>query len=176
MAGANLPIIFGGLVGGLVVIHYGYNAVKSAGGAIQTAGPSPSSSTSSTTGKAVAPTSASEHAFIVALLATMGAPTTSANVDSLTSWIQREDNWTAGPPDGGAFTHNPLNMEDAAGESGWSLPSAAVGVAETAARIVSGYPCISAALKSGKGLCGQCASDFSKWSGGGYSNPCGTTG
>ncbi len=171
---ANLPLIFGALVAGMVVIHYGVAAIKQAGPGIQSAGPSPSSSTSSspTTGKGVTPTNASETAFIHALLATIGAPATTANVNSLTSWFQHEQQWDAGPPDGGAYTHNPLNMEDAKGESGWALPSAAVGVAETAARIISGYPCIAAALRSGKGLCGQCASEFSTWSGGGYSSPC----
>jgi hypothetical protein len=127
------------------------------------------------------PANASEKAFWTAVLAGIGAPPTSQNINSLTAWRTKESPWNAQPPDGALYTHNPLNTTmPGFGATGnvnsvgvKIYPTPADGVAATVATL-HGYPSILMALRSGRGLCGNpsLAGDFSKWSGGGYSSVC----
>lgn len=128
-------------------------------------------------GNTRAPASRSEADWIKTLLHVLGAPETPANVNSLAAWIRHESTWT--DQWGGAlWTNNPLNTtQPASGATNWfngikKYPTAAIGIAATAATIVN-YPQILSALRSGNGICGgNLASNFSTWSGGGYSRVC----
>jgi len=127
----------------------------------------------------VGPSSDSEKAWIVALLTSMGAPSTTANINSLSAWFAREGPWGTQGGNG----NNPLNtsITGLPGYEGkWSLApvvsiyaTASDGIAATVATL-HGYPEIVAALRSGQGLCGNesVASELSEWSGGGYSQVC----
>jgi hypothetical protein len=143
--------------------------------------PAPSStSTSSSPGSpssnAPAPTDASETAFIDAVLKGLGAPTSTANVNSLAAWFRHEfPSWpplaannpmASTQPMPGSTTYNSAGVQN--------YPNAQEGVQATVNTLTNGnYPCIVAALKSGNGLCGsQCAQNFLTWSGGGYSSVC----
>lgn len=129
-------------------------------------------------GAAKAPANDSEKAFFTAVLEAIGAPASQANLDSMYSWALREEpTWP--PP----AAYNPLNttqnMPGATVLPGVSVPikqyaSAQQGVQATALTLQNGYPGIVAALKSGKGLCGQSqlAREFLTWSGNGYSSVC----
>lgn len=141
----------------------------------------PNNVSSSGTGPAgsvngAAPTNASQKAWFTALLKAIGAPVTTANLNSLASWYKHENgSW---PP---AASNNPLN-------STLSMPGAttfnSVGVRNYAssqqgvtatAQTLNGYPAIVAALKTGNGLCGATSTlsaAFHLWSGGGYSSVC----
>jgi hypothetical protein len=126
-----------------------------------------------------APASGSEKAFIVALLTSMGAPSTDANIQSLSAWFAREGPWGTQGENG----NNPLNtsITGLPGYEGkWSLApvvsiyaTASDGIGATVATLKD-YPEIMAALRSGKGLCGNesVAGELSTWSGGGYSQVC----
>jgi len=125
----------------------------------------------------VAPVNASETAWIVALLASIGAPPTKVNINSIAGWIQHESSWNASPPDGAQYTNNPLNTTEP-GFGGTSInsvgvkryPTVAQGIGATVAAMENGdYSDILAALRSGKGLTGSYAG-LSTWSGGGYSS------
>ena len=118
-----------------------------------------------------------ERAFIGAVLAGLGAPATGADVSSLAAWSGRE--FSSWPP---AAAWNPMASEmrepgsadfNSAGVQNYV--SAAQGAQATAATLAGGrYPRIVAALKSGRGLCGDSslAAEFLTWSGGGYSGVC----
>jgi hypothetical protein len=122
---------------------------------------------------AVPVTSSSGTAFIKAVLADMGAPATTADIDSLRAWF---------PHEGTAAEHNPMaSTMDAPGATVFNYdnvrnyPTAAEGAEETARTLDDGrYPLIVAALDSGRGLCGDpaLAGEFLTWSGGGYSSVC----
>ena len=131
-----------------------------------------------------APSGPGEKAWIVAFLLSIGAPPTPANLDSMSSWIAHESSWTSSPPDGALFTHNPLNTtEPGFGAPGAGInsagvkvyPNAAEGIAATRAAMTNGdYPGILAALRSGRGLCGDpsIGGELLTWSGNGYSSVC----
>lgn len=110
-------------------------------------------------------------AFAKSVLASIGAPQTSANIASIEAWARRE---------GGGGSNNPLNTTfgmpgatdfNSVGVKNYS--SMSVGVLATAKTIMGGgYSDIIAALKSGHGLCGGSYAGLSRWSGGGYSSVC----
>lgn len=124
----------------------------------------------------VAPVSAGEKAWAVALLASVGAPPTNPNINSITSWITQETQWTATPPDGALYTNNPLNTTQPGFGAVGSVNSVGVkiyptilqGLAATVRALTNGdYGDILAALRSGRGLVGT-FHGLSIWSGGGY--------
>ena len=119
-------------------------------------------------GVSVAEGGTSETAFQTMMLSDLGAPATSANLGSLTSWFLHEE--PSFPPPN---LWNPLNIENGAGGFD-QYGSASAGAAATAAFIEdNGYNEIRMALLSGNGLCGSSlASDFLRWSGNGYSSVC----
>jgi hypothetical protein len=138
---------------------------------------SQSPSTGQATGGAVngtAPANASQTAWFTALLKSIGAPSTSANIQSLSDWYSHEN--SSWPP---AASNNPFNSTlsapgattfNSVGVRNYATPTQ--GISATASTL-NGYPGVIAALKSGSGLCGQgLASEFLKWSGGGYSSVC----
>jgi hypothetical protein len=144
--------------------------------------PAASASSSSSTGggNTTAPASTSEADWIKALLTSLGAPQTTANINSLTSWIQKETTWNDNSPDGALYTNNPLNTSQAAsgatsigdGSVVKKYVTAVSGITATV-QTIQQYPAILAALKSGNGLCGSTlSSSFSKWSGNGYDSVC----
>jgi len=116
-------------------------------------------------------TSHDRSVFAHSLLATIGAPQTSANVNSILAWINHE---------GGGGTNNPLNTTLAMGGSTsfnsvgvQNFSSLTIGVAANARTLLGGgYSDILSALRSGNGLCGRSFSGLSTWSGGGYSSVC----
>lgn len=121
------------------------------------------------------PTTASETSMIDSILKGVGAPTTQANIDSLSAWIQHETPW---PP---VASNNPMNTTlKAAGSTQYNsvgvqnYPTPEEGAQANAQTLLGGYPNIVAALRSGKGLCGNpnLSAEFLKWSGGGYSSVC----
>ena len=124
-------------------------------------------------GTPAAPSGPGETAWITAFLLSLGAPPTKANLDSMASWIQHETPW---PPD---TPNNPMNttLPEPGSHSVNSVnvqayPTAAEGILANRDTLLSGYPQIVAALRSGRGLCGVAPQEFSKWSGGGYSGVC----
>jgi hypothetical protein len=121
------------------------------------------------------PVDASESAFVNAMLADLGAPANTANVNSMTAWIARETPW---PP---VAANNPMNSTlkmpgsttfNSAGVQNY--PDAKTGATANAQTIASGlYPNILKALRAGTGICGSgFADEFSKWSNGGYTQVC----
>ena len=126
---------------------------------------------------AAAVTGTGETAFIAAVLADLGAPGTGANQGSLTAWAAHEGHWgTVGQwnpldttlPVPGSWNFNTfsgdLHVQD--------YPTAAEGAQATAATISGGYPLITAALRSGTGICGyRFAAELRRWSGG-YEEVC----
>jgi hypothetical protein len=141
---------------------------------------SAASGTTPSGGNTTAPASTSEADWIKALLTSLGAPQTDANINSLTSWIAKETTWTDNGPDGALYTNNPLNTSQAASGAtsigGGSVVkkyvTAASGITATV-QTIQQYPQILAALKSGNGLCGSTLSgSFSEWSDGGYDSVC----
>lgn len=126
------------------------------------------------TGVVTGPVGAGEKAFIVAMLAGIGAPPTTANIKSMESWIAHETPW---PPDA---TNNPMNTTTRMPGSTTfnsvgvqNYPTAAEGAAANVATLMNGdYGDILMALRSGRGLCGRNFTGLSTWSGGGYSSVC----
>lgn len=126
------------------------------------------------------PTSGSERAVYVALLAYMKCPPSTANIHSLTAWRTKESPWNNSPPDGAQYTHNPLNTtENGPGVIG-EVNSVGVkrydnwadGIKNTGDTITNGsYPQILSRLRSGQGLCGFTSQEFVTWSGA-YSSVC----
>ena len=118
---------------------------------------------------------AGEISYIDAVLRDMGAPLTSANVNSLVTWGRKE--FPSWPPmarwnlmattmsEPGATTFNSVGVKN--------YPSPTVGAMATAATLTNGfYPAIVAAFRSGRGLLGNASvgGELSRWSGGGYSS------
>lgn len=125
---------------------------------------------------AVAVTGGSEAAFMTAALADLGGPATTANIGSLESWASHEGPW------GSVGQWNPLDttlpepgswaFNSFGGLHVQNYPSASEGAKATAVTL-GGYPAITAALRSGSGVCGGgFAAEFSLWSGGGYTEVC----
>lgn len=118
-----------------------------------------------------------EAAFIAAVLSDLGAPDTTSNQRSMAAWGAREGCWgcvgannqwdsTLYEPGATAFNTFDGNLHV------WNYPTAAEGAQATAATL-GGYPAITAALRSGSGVCGTgFAAEFSRWSGGGYQEVC----
>lgn len=128
-------------------------------------------------GNTRSPASTSEADWIKTLLHALGAPATPANINSLASWIARESHWSH-EWGGALWTNNPLNTsQPSSGATNWygnikKYPTAAEGIAATAATIVQ-YPQILHALRSGNGICGSSlGSSFARWSGNGYTSVC----
>jgi hypothetical protein len=128
----------------------------------------------------VTPPGPGETAWFTSLLVAMGAPPTTADLNSLHNWRVLECPWNAQPPDGAQYTHNPLNttlgtsgVVGTVNSVGVKIYGSAVqGIAATAATLLGGYPAIVSALRRGVGLnTGDPAvsAELSKWSGGGYS-------
>jgi hypothetical protein len=130
------------------------------------------------TGTAPVPTSGSEKAWITAVLIGIGAPTTSANINSLVAWGQHESVWPGGPGKGGTYNlfNTTLSMPGATNYNSVGVknyPTSVEGVAATVATLLeSHYNDITSALRGGRGLCGQSFAGLSTWSGGGYSSVC----
>lgn len=138
-------------------------------------------STAASAGGSIPVSGPGETTWITTFLLALGAPPTKANIDSVTAWIAKEDPWDGNPPDGALYTHNPLNVE-----GGWGViggvqgapavsiyKDAATGMANTVARLRQPFAAdILAALRTGRGLCGQSLAGLSAWSGGGYSSVC----
>ena len=123
----------------------------------------------------------SETAFFTAVLRDIGAPPSSANLRALDLWLHREyaSGWPGGaknnPLDStqyepGAWAFNTFNGS----EHVWNYPDATEGARATAATLGNGrYGLIVADLRAGGGLCdSRLASEFSAWSGYGYSGLC----
>jgi hypothetical protein len=122
---------------------------------------------------------AGETAWIKSLLLSIGAPTTKANINSLSAWINHEGPWGTQGGNG----NNPLNtsLTSSPGYIGkWSaapvvsmFDSLSNGLRATVATLQGGnYSDIVSQLRTGNGLCGQSFSGLSTWSGGGYSQVC----
>jgi hypothetical protein len=140
----------------------------------------PNQSLNNTAGNVNTPSSQSETDWWKAVLMALGAPTTTANINSLSAWRKHESPWNASPPDGALYTNNPLNTTLSGHNTVGNVNSVGVkryatprdGVAATVATMLGGYPAIVSRLRSGQGLCGFSSAEFSKWSGGGYSSVC----
>lgn len=125
------------------------------------------------------PSNSSETAWITAFLTSIGAPATTANINSISSWIAHESVYPGNGVNSGGL-YNPLNTTLV--ESGSSdynsvgvqnYVSEAQGLEATVSTLLGGnYNDIVAALRSGNGLCGQSFAGLSTWSGGGYSQVC----
>lgn len=115
--------------------------------------------------------------FYAAVLADLGAPDTAADVSSLEAWQTREQPWPSpaawNPLDSTLAEPGSWNYNTFGGDLHvQSYPTAAGGIQATAATL-GGYPLITAALRSGEGICGGgFAGEFLLWSGGGYSEVC----
>jgi hypothetical protein len=122
------------------------------------------------------PVGAGLDGAIKGLLASLGAPATPANIQSLSHWYTHENvgwppgcannPWNSTQPAAGATNCNSVGVKN--------YPSLSVGVHMNALTMMNGrYPGIVAALRSGRGVCGGgFAGEFSTWSGGGYSSVC----
>jgi hypothetical protein len=170
----NLPMAFLELLVGAIMADAGAHKVQQAFSDSSFSGGTGTGSGSSSSPGGVAPSGPGETAFFTALLKSLGAPVTQANLRSLAAWKQHESSgWP--PPN----KNNPLNSKQT--EPG-SWPTAANGISNypTASEGIAAYvhnlpnyPCIIAHLRSGQGLCGApCGADFLKFSGGGYSSVC----
>jgi hypothetical protein len=118
-----------------------------------------------------------ENAFWAAVLADLGARPTQADENSLTAWAAHEGPW------GSVGINNPLDSTlPMAGAwpfntfdgnlHVWNYPDASTG-AQATALTIEGYPGITAALRTGNGVCGGgLAYEFGRWSGGGYTEVC----
>ena len=153
--------------------------VQDATGATGTGQAAGSTTAAGRGGNTNTPAGTSETDWIRTLLTALGAPQTNANINSMMSWINHESPWNASAPDGALYTNNPLNTtQPSQGASSINnkgvkkYTTAAEGIAATVATIRQ-YPQILAALRSGKGLCGQgLGPSFAKWSGNGYTSVC----
>lgn len=126
-------------------------------------------------GGGVAPAGPGEKAFFTAVCVSMLAPPSAANLHSLSAWRVKETPW---PP---VAKNNPLNTtQSMPGTTNYNsvgvknYPTETEGVTATARTLMNGnYPAIVSALRSGRGVCGSgFASEFSTWSGGGYTSVC----
>lgn len=133
-------------------------------------------STPGTAGTSSTPASGSEADWITAVLSGVGAPSTGANIDSLTDWISHESVFPGGPGKGGQW--NPLNTTqtepgstqyNSVGVQNYSDEQQ--GIQATIATLTNGnYSDILAMLRAGKGLKSGASAGLSKWSGGGYTS------
>jgi hypothetical protein len=129
------------------------------------------SSTTKTTGSATVIGSGKGKAWARSFLATIGAPQTPANINSVMAWINHE---------GGGGKNNPLNTTlswpgatdfNSVGVKNYA--TVAIGILANARTLMGGgYSDVLTALRSGNGLCGQSFAGLSRWSGGGYSSVC----
>src|SRR5215469_11101704 len=95
----------------------------------------------------------SQQKWARAVLRDGGWPRTGADINSLEAWANHEDPWNSQPPDGGEYTHNPLNLTAGAGAVGAVnsvgvsiLPDWGTGIADTVHTLTNGnYPDIVAA-------------------------------
>jgi hypothetical protein len=175
--GIGIVFVYGGVKG--------YSPVKAFENIIKGKNPSENQSGASLVNAAsdsggssggVTPTSGSETDWIKAFLTAIGAPQTTANINSLAAWMRRE--FSGWPP---SAKNNPFaTTQSMPGSTQFNsvgvqnYASAADGVSANAQTITNGrYPTIVSALKAGTGICGGgFASEFSTWSGGGYSSVC----
>lgn len=119
----------------------------------------------------------SETSFFTAVLADLGDRATAEDLGSLAAWAGHEGPW------GSVGAWNPLDsilpmpgswpFNTFAGDLHvQNYPDAAEG-AQATARTIGGFPAITAALRSGSGVCGGgLAYEFGRWSGGGYTEVC----
>ena len=132
-------------------------------------------------------TGANARAWAAAILKALSAPVTTANVNSLVGWFQKEDNGgQEGARADGIGENNPLSItaftrgitgssgsvtSGAGGPDNLTFPTVAAGV-NAIREALAAYPLIRKALVSGAGLIGNpaVASELSLWSGGGYSS------
>lgn len=147
------------------------NAVK----ANQIAGGSVSGNPAfSNTGQGIFASSAgaSEKSYFSAMLKSIGAPATKANLETMYTWAKQEEpNF---PPQAvGGYAWNPLNIKNVVtgGFQSWATPTA--GAQGTASFLLTNnYSAIVSALRSGNGLIGNSdpnvAAELSAWSDGGY--------
>lgn len=129
--------------------------------------------------RAAAVTSGSEPAFFSAVLADLRAPVTGAGLTSLAAWASREGAWGTVGKSNPLDTTLPMPGSRAFNTFGTGLhvqsyPTASEGAEATALTIEGGYPLITAAFRSGTGMCGNraLAGELLKWSGGGYEEVC----
>jgi len=125
------------------------------------------------------PRGANQLAWSEAILAALGAPATSADIESLGYWMQNE---AGSPPSGLVGANNPINVSEP-GYGGtpmraeghgyflYSYPTPQAGIAATVAYLENGtYGGIVAALRAGSGLgLPSLRPEFLVYSGGGYS-------
>lgn len=127
------------------------------------------------------PAGPGEAAWFTAMLASIGALPTPANLKSLHDWRTRESTWDNSQPDGALYAHNPLNTTLVTSSSVGTVNSigvqiygsAAGGIAATAQTLLQGYPAIVSALRRGVGLATgdpAVASELLTWSGNSYSS------
>lgn len=116
---------------------------------------------------------ASEKSYFSAMLRSIGAPPTKANLETMYTWAKQEE--PGFPPQAvGGYAWNPLNIKNpvTGGFQSWATPT--VGAQGTASfLLMNNYGAIVRALRSGNGLIGNpdpnVAAELSAWSGGGYS-------
>lgn len=120
----------------------------------------------------------SETSWIDALLASLGAPRSNANINSITDWIHKETfGW---PPEdqGGVVVNNPLNTgQHEPGSSDYNpagvqiYPNLSVGLKGTYDTLTNGrYGDILSRLKKGAGLTTGASAGLGTWSYGGYTS------
>jgi hypothetical protein len=126
----------------------------------------------SSVGSAVAPAGPGMTANAIAILKTLRAPVTQANIQSLVHWQTLEGaNSYNNPLNTTLHTSGSVGVFNSVGVQEYSSPTA--GIQATVATLESGYGAIIAALRAGNGLSGgggEVAAELSKWSGGGYSS------
>jgi hypothetical protein len=137
---------------------------------------SDNSGSGSSSNGGVAPASSSESDWIKAFLTAIGAPQTTANINSLAAWMRHEfGSWPPSAKNNPFATTEPMPGSTQFNSVGvQNYASAADGVSANATTITNGrYSSIVNALKAGTGICGgNYASEFSTWSGGGYTSVC----
>jgi hypothetical protein len=117
---------------------------------------------------------ASEKSYFTAMLRSLGAPPTNANLSTMYAWAKQEE--PGFPPQSvGGYAWNPLNIKNFVTGSfqQWASPTA--GAEGTASfMLTNNYGAIVSAFRSGRGLIGNpdpnVAAELSAWSGGGYSS------
>jgi hypothetical protein len=124
-------------------------------------------------GSAPTPTG-SEDSWIKSFLIAVGAPTTAANVNSVSAWISHEGDFATSGNNALNTTQpnsDSIGTKNSIGVQIFRTPSGGVNANATA--LLNGrYPDILLALRSGQGLCGRSFQGLSVWSGGGYSQVC----
>lgn len=147
------------------------NAITGAGMGAPT---SPGAISKLGTGVFASSAGASEKSYFSALLKSIGAPPTKANLESLYTWAKQEE--PGFPPQSvGGYAWNPLNIKNfvTGGFENWASPTA--GAQGTASfLLMNNYGAIVRAFRNGNGLIGNSdptvAAELSAWSGGGYAH------